>query len=146
MKKKKLLSFFLVSALIVSSFFLHPVKKKIYYSDRNNFVDASGVVSKIFPLDGKVILYLKDLQPFFDDQRFVIEGESAKLVIQRGIFKKIAENDHINFVSATRYFGDGYYFPIAAIELKEETILSFDEGYPNLQNVLRKEFYLGWFA
>ena len=38
----------------------------------------------------------------------------------------------VSFMTAPRYFGDGYIMPIVEISVDGEELLSFEEGYENL--------------
>lgn len=108
-------------------------KMQYYYSQKSNYVDATGVVSHISYNEDKSALYLgfSDLSPQFDDNSFKIVGDNLQIVQQNGIDKKIEIGDHIRFITAARYFGDGYMMPIVGITVDGEELLSFDDGFVN---------------
>ena len=68
----------------------------------------------------------------FDGNGFEIVGENLSIVKEKGIKQKIALGDEVEFISAPRYFGDGYVMPIVEITVDGETLLEFEEGYANL--------------
>ena len=109
-------------------------KMKEYYSQKDNFINATGKVTHISYNDEKSALYFgfSDLKPQFDDNSFKIVGENLKIVQQNGIDEKIEIGDQVNFITAAKYFGDGYVMPIVGISINGEELLSFEEGFDNL--------------
>ncbi len=55
-----------------------------------------------------------------------------------GIDEKLKIGNSIEFVTAPKYFGDGYVMPIVAISVDGEALLSFDEGFENFQDWLKQ--------
>ncbi len=112
-------------------------KMKDYYSQKNNYVNATGIVTHISYNEDKSALYLgfSDLTPQFDDDSFKIVGDNVLIVQQNGIDEKIKIGDQVDFITAPKYFGDGYVMPIVAISVDGEELLSFDEGYKNLMKL-----------
>lgn len=109
-----------------------------YYSERDNYVNATGTVTYISYSDDKNALYLdfSELIPRFDDTCFKIVGDNLLLVQEKGIDQKIEVGDKVDFITAPRYFGDGYVMPIVAISVNGEELLDFEEGFDNLQKWL----------
>ena len=109
-------------------------KMKDYYSQKSNYVNATGIVTHISYNEDRSALYLgfSDLNPQFDDNSFKIVGDNLPIVQQHGIDEKIEIGDQVDFITASRYFGDGYVMPIVEISINEEELLSFEEGVPNL--------------
>ena len=107
-----------------------------FYSDRNNFVNASGVVDVIEYSEktNAIFLYINDLTPKFSDKLFCIAAESGKLLRSKGIENYLHEGDYIEFVSSIAYFGDGYVMPIVSLTIDGKEFLSFEEGYNNFMN------------
>ena len=105
-----------------------------YYSQKSNYVRASGTVIHIAYTDDHTELYLgfSDLIPQFDDVTFGIVGDNLTIVQQKGIDKKIKIGDQVDFITAPKYFGDGYVMPIVEISVNEEKLLDFEEGFANL--------------
>ena len=61
------------------------------------------------------------------------------IVQNNGIEQKINVGDRVEFVSAPRYFGDGYVMPIVQISVDGEELLSFDTGFVNLNDWLERK-------
>lgn len=109
-------------------------KMQDYYSQKNNYINATGIVSHISYNEDKTALYLgfSDLTPQFDDNSFKIVGDNLPIVQEKGIDEKIKIGDQVDFITAPRYFGDGYVMPIVEISVNEEELLGFEEGFTNL--------------
>ena len=105
-----------------------------YYAQESNYINATGIVTYISYNDDKSALYLgfSDLTPRFDDNCFKIVGDNLPIAQQNGIDDKIKLGDQVDFVTAPKYFGDGYVMPIVEITVDGETLLAFEDGYPNL--------------
>ena len=48
------------------------------------------------------------------------------------IILKLKTDEQITFITAPKYFGDGYVMPMVAISIGEENLLEFEDGYENL--------------
>ena len=61
-----------------------------YYSQKSNYVNASGIVTYISYNDDKSALYLgfSDLNPRFDDDSFKIVGDNLLIAQNNGVDKK----------------------------------------------------------
>lgn len=110
------------------------IKLQEYYSQKENYVNATGTVSYFSYNDDCTSLYLdfSELTPAFDDTCFKIVGNNLLIVKSNGIDEKIQLGDQVDFVTAPKYFGDGYVMPIVAITVDGENLLGFDEGLVNL--------------
>ena len=110
------------------------IKMKNYYSQKSNYINATGIVTHISYNEDKSALYLgfSDLNPKFDDNSFKIVGDNLPIVQQNGIDEKIEIGDQVDFITAARYFGDGYVMPIVEISVNEEELLNFEDGFANL--------------
>ena len=113
-------------------------KKQEYYSQKSNYINAAGTVTHISYNEDNTALYLgfSELTPQFDDNSFKIVGDNLLIVQERGIDQKIQIGVQVDFITAPKYFGDGYVMPIVAISVKDEKILGFEEGFDNLQKWL----------
>lgn len=109
-------------------------KMRDYYSQKNNYINATGIISHISYNKDKTALYLgfSDLTPYFDDNSFKIVGDNLLIVQKKGIDEKIKIGDPVDFITAPRYFGDGYVMPIVEISVNSEELLDFEEGFINL--------------
>ena len=128
-------------AFLLSSCFSYTMKKKVYYSQEDNYVNAMGTVTRIYYNDDYTApsFVFTELTPRFDGPTFKIVGDNLSIVEDRGINQKIKVGDRVEFITAPRYFGDGYVMPIVAISINGEELLTFDEGFPNLLKWLSKQ-------
>ena len=136
----KLVAALLVLCLWVTLLSACDRKKMLdYYSEKENYVDATGTVVHIKYNEDETALYLgfSDLSYNFDDTCFKIVGENLRIVCEKGIDNKLKLGDQIKFTSAPRYFGDGYVMPIVAIHVNGECLLDFEAGYTNLLDWLK---------
>lgn len=108
-------------------------KMKDYYSQKSNYVNATGIVTHISYNEDRSALYFgfSDLNPQFDDNSFKIVGDNLLIVQQNGIDRIIEVGDQVDFITADRYFGDGYVMPIVEISVNEEKLLDFEDGFAN---------------
>lgn len=97
-----------------------------------------GTVTHISYNEDNTALYfgLSELVPQFDDDNFKITGDNLLIVQERGIDRKIKIGDKIRFITAPKYFGDGYVMPIVALSVNEEELLGFEDGFANLMKWL----------
>lgn len=105
-----------------------------YYSEKGNYINASGTVTHIKYSENEYALYLgfsADLVPSCDGTDFKIVGANLTTVQANGIDEKIELGSKVEFITAPKYWGDGYVMPIVAITIDGEELLSFDEGYDN---------------
>ncbi len=104
-----------------------------YYSQKEVYVKATGTLISITYNDDCSALYLafSDLKPMFDDDTFKIVGDNLQVVKDNHIDSKLQVGDQISFVSAPKYFGDGYVFPIVSLSVNGEILLSFEDGFSN---------------
>jgi hypothetical protein len=110
-----------------------------YYSDKDNYVVATGVVKHIKYYNGALYLGFSNLEPHMSDNSFKSVGENLVTVQTNGIDNKLKMGDHIEFVTAPEYFGDGYVMPIVEITVNGEKLLDFEEGFVNLHKWLEEE-------
>jgi len=105
-----------------------------YYSQRENYISVMGTVSNIKYNEDFTALYVdfSELSPNLDDTCFKIVGENLEIVQTNKIDDKLKTGAQITFITAPKYFGDGYVMPIVAISIGGENFLDFEEGYKNL--------------
>ena len=130
-KRLKILIIILCVASCLSACYAH--RKQEYYSQKDNYVTATGTLTYIsYDEDGTgIYLSFSELTPRFNDNCFKIVGENYEIAQENGLNEKLEEGKRIDFVSAPRYFGDGYIMPIVAISVDGEVLLDFEEGYNN---------------
>lgn len=131
----------LLSTCILSCCASYHSKQIEYYSQKENYVNATGVLEFVQYNDDCSALYLafSEITPFFDDNTFKIVGENVQTVKRNEIDSKLQPGDKITFISAPRYFGDGYVFPIVALSVHETSLLDFEEGLSNLIDWLSEQ-------
>ena len=105
-----------------------------YYSQKENYISVTGTVSSIKYNEEATALYIdfSELSSVLDDTCFKIVGENLEIVKANRIDDKLKIGEQITFVTAPKYFGDGYVMPIVAISISGENMLDFEEGYKNL--------------
>lgn len=109
-------------------------EKADYYSQKENYISVIGTIASIKYNENETVLYIdfSELCPTLDDTCFKIVGENLKIVQKQNIENKLKVGEQITFITAPKYFGDGYVMPIAAVSVRGETLLEFEEGYKNL--------------
>ena len=134
--KKTLPILLLFICVFATSCFSLTQKEKEYYIDKAQYVEATGKVSHVRYNEEKHSLYLgfTELNCTFDDNSFKIEGANYDIVKSKGV--EINTGDTITFMTAPKYFGDGYIMPIVAVWKNGECLLDFETGYKNLNKSL----------
>lgn len=141
MKKqyKQSVCFFLSILFVFLSLTSCAAKKQMeYYSVPENYISVSGTVSHFVYDEALDAYYLAfdDMSVALSDHNFKIVGENASIVRKGGIQEKINIGDSVSFVTAPKYWGDGYVMPIVEISVDGETLLEFNTGLSNLLNWL----------
>ena len=141
MKNKVWRILFVLSCLIVLSGLLtscFSIRYRIYYPVKDNYIEVSGVVIYMEYSDDHTVLYIafSDMDRKLDDRTFKIVGENLRIVEKNGIDDKIKIGDRVTFVTAPKYFGDGYVMPIVAISANGESLLDFDECFKNFMDYM----------
>ncbi len=143
--KRRLWKFAAIQALfvfcIVNLTGCYYLREKHYYSNENNFVTVTAEFYYINYDDKAPALYLGflDLPEEFSDDCFKLSGENLKIVEEKGGEDCFAVGDTIEFITAPRYFGDGYVMPIVAISINGESLLDYEQGYENFMNSYRQQ-------
>lgn len=120
-------------------------KMKDYYSQKDNYITATGTISHIAYSDGKDILYYgfsnvtypSNMNYHFEYYNFKIVGENFQILHEQNIDEKVKMGDEVTFIAAPEYFYDGYAIPIVSISVNGECLLEFEEGYANLLEWLK---------
>lgn len=136
-----LLAIVLAVGICILIWLTEPGKMQEYYEDKANYVTATGTVTHLArSKDGKIFYlgFSEELTPEFDDSTFKIVGKNVDIVKKNKIWKYVKEGEKVEFVTAPKYWGDGYCMPIVALSVDGEEILGFEEGYDNLQEWLEE--------
>lgn len=107
-----------------------------YYSNEENYITVSGTLTHIYSTDDTLCLGFSDV--FFYSADFNFVGDNLNIVKQKGIDEKLEKGKTIEFVTAPGTWGDGYIYPIVEITIDGETLLEFEEGFPNFLEYFKK--------
>ena len=108
-----------------------------YYLNRNNYIEVSGTITHIVFNEEKETLYLgfSELSKKLDDTSFKIVGDSYSIVVT---YKETIQIGKVaTFVTAPKYFGDGYVMPIVSLTIDDNEILSYETGFSNFIDWLK---------
>ena len=110
-----------------------------YYAEKDNYISVSGTVSHIaYDENGEFLsLGISDISYQLDDNAFKIVGDNLRIALANDFEDKVLIGTKIDFITAPKYFGDGYIMPIVAISVNGESILDYEEGYLNLLKWLK---------
>ena len=84
-----------------------------------------------------VCLSFEDIPEEYSDGSFVVEGENLRILVENGFSNKVKLGTEVVYVSAPRYFWDGYMMPIVELSVDGEVLLPFEEGKTNLLDLIR---------
>ena len=78
LRSRKSIVFVLALCLsfLLSSCFGYTMKEKMYYSQKDNYVNATGIITHINEGTSALYLGFSDLSPQFDDNSFKIVGDN----------------------------------------------------------------------
>ena len=109
-------------------------EKVDYYSDPANYVTASGKITSVNCDEDNEAVYIEfsELSPSFSDSCFKISGKNYAQIRENGLLEALNPGQQITFITAPKYFGDGYVMPIVSITVDDNTYLSFEVGMSNL--------------
>lgn len=138
MKKIKALICISLALILMSLCACFSNDKLSYYKDKTNYITVTGRVESIKYSEDSSALYISfsSLNPQLDDISFKIVGANLQIVEQNKIDEKLKTGEQISFMTAPKYFGDGYVMPIVAITINGESLLEFEKGYQNWLNWL----------
>ena len=131
-KKKKILLVIPVIIVVLYFALYNYIEEIVYYSQRDNYVVATGTVDFINYTSDKLVIGFSDMSENFEDDCFVIAGSNMDIVLANGIKNKLKMGDTITFIATPKVFGDGYVIPIVSITINNQELLGFEEGYQNL--------------
>ncbi len=134
------LSVVLFTVLCYMVFFSTPVRPRLeYYSDSSNFITATGKVTHIGWSSDQSYVYIAfdDIPEEYSDTNFVIEGENLRIVLENGFAEKVKLGSEVIYISAPRYFWDGYSMPIVELSVDGAILLTFEQGKTNLLDMIQ---------
>lgn len=122
---------------------MYEIEEAKYYRNKDNFVSVTAVCVQIttneyFPGQYFVVVdemeYNKtdDHNSWFISRSFCINKVNSLILKEAGMEEKLTPGKTFTFISAPRYFGDGYQCPIVGLEIDGEVLLDFETGYKNL--------------
>ena len=137
---KKFLVIALVYSVLICLCACNTSDKIQYYSQKENYICVTGTISSIKYNEDNTAVYIdfSELTPILDDTCFKIVGENLAIVQTNKINDKLKANEKVTFITAPKYFGDGYVMPIVALSINGEDLLTFEEGYQNWLDWLSK--------
>ncbi|MBR5422725.1 MAG: hypothetical protein IK108_01825, partial [Clostridia bacterium] len=140
LKKALVITPIIIIFVIFFCIFFHTVKLVKYYSQKEKYITVTGTVSYIKYNDNNSELYIgfSELNTKLDDHCFKIVGDNLKIVQSNHIDDRLVLGKQVSFVTAPKYFGDGYVMPIVSITIDEDDLLEFEDGYHNLLDWLKK--------
>jgi len=136
-KNRTCLCFFALlvcTCLLLTACFSLTRKEKAYYKERDNYITVTGIVADVHYNEDLEAFYFNfyELTPKLDDRYLKIVGDNVRIAEENGMMDRIGEGSVVEFVTAPRYFGDGYVMPIVALSCDGVCFLEFEEGYLNL--------------
>ena len=119
--------------LLLCSCFNLTASEQAYYKNKDNYVKVSGIIKSLDYNDEKTALYISftDLDTSLDDNCFKIIGDNFTIVEENGFEDLVKVGDRVSFITAPKYFGDGYVMPIVSITFEDTCFLDFETGYKN---------------
>ena len=138
--KKVYALLFLCCFFIITSCTNFSKKEKEYYSDKNNYVTVSGVIDHILFDEQNLTVYLgfSMMSEELDDNAFKIVGKNYSILNEVDAKNKLKLGEIVTFVTAPKYFGDGYVMPIVALNIENEVLLDFEIGFANFIDWVEK--------
>ena len=140
MKTKKTILYIFTIVIAVSVFILcfflgKNISQQQYLADANNYITVNGTVSYLAFNDEHTGLYiaLSDLSEPLDDDTFKVSGANLRILQHNNMEQKITVGTKISLITAPKYFGDGYVFPVAGVVMDGEELLDFETGLQNIQ-------------
>lgn len=138
--RNKILLFLMICLLVLgSTSCAYTKKRKInYYSNEQNYIEITGTIEHVVFDDERKSLCLEfsNLSQKTDDVCFKVVGDSYAIVVDCKEYIQIGKT--ATFVTAPKYFGDGYVMPIVSLTIDGHDILKYGDGFPNLLDWLKK--------
>lgn len=131
-RQSAILLLLLVILLLTTSCFR--ISMVPYYKDKANYQTYEGTLTEIFyhEVGKQTLLYLviEDQQPSLSDRTFSLERENMTLAVENGI-DELEPGTKVSFVTAPKYYGDGYVMPLVGLSANGITYLDAEIGIDN---------------
>ena len=104
----------LVICLIIIPILFSSCQLMLHNSNKTDYITANGTIHYIKYNEDKSVLYLglSNIDPFFDDNMFKIEGNYLQIAQKHHIDDMIKPGVEIEFVAHSEYLGDGFVYSI----------------------------------
>lgn len=115
------------------------IKPIEHYSNEEHYIEVTGTISHVVFDDEYKTLYLgfSDLSDTFADNTFELTGRNYSIVADAAR-ESIEVGRTATFVTAPRYFFDGYIMPIVSFTIYGECLLEYEERLSNFLDWLKK--------
>lgn len=130
-----MLAFFVLTASSCNTYSRKQIK---YYSNEENYIEATGTISHVIFDDKTEALYLgfTDLSERFDDTTFEITKDNYSIIVNAKDSIQLGKT--ATFITAPKYFGDGYIMPIVSLTIDGVCLLEYEVGISNFLDELKK--------
>ena len=110
------------------------IREYHYYSDESNFVEVTAKITFLSWDNYNQVLAINfaDLPEGFSTNDLYIEDNNYEILLENNATEYLEVGDYVTFITAPRYFGDGYMVPIVELRYDAQIYLAYEEGYENL--------------
>lgn len=133
---KQIFIVLLINVCLINLTSCYRNRKYEYYADESNFVTVTAEISFLNETETTLYIEFSNLPEIFSDDYFKIISENWEIVKQKMGNDHFSIGDEVTFITAPKYFGDGYVMPIVAISFNGEWLLEYEQGYKNFLNAL----------
>ena len=139
-KSNKTLLFIMMFLLILvtTSCSIRNQEQLDYYSNEENYIEVTGVINHVeFDVESETLyLGFTSLSQKLDDDCFKVVGDAYSTVVTYDEYIQVGKT--ATFVTAPKYYGDGYVMPIVSLSIDDQHILEYEIGFSSLLNWLKK--------
>ena len=109
-----------------------------YYSNEQNYIEITGTIDHVMFDDEQKVFYLgfSSLSQKTDDDCFKVVGDAYSRVVANKEYIQIGAT--ATFVTAPKYYGNGYVMPIVSLSVDGRNVLEYEDGFPSLLDWLKK--------
>lgn len=138
--RNKMLLFLMICLLVLATTSCaNTNKEKInYYSNEQNYIKITGTIDHVVFDDEQNALYLgfSSLSQKTDDDCFKVVGDAYYIVVANKEYIQIGAT--ATFVTAPKYYGDGYVMPIVSLSVDGRNVLEYEDGFSSLLDWFKK--------